>query len=65
MAAKRGRSISNVGYGLFAGLSGGLAVVQIADITFELKQRDVTFLLKRREVDFVLKKREVDFDLKP
>lgn len=67
MPAKRGRSISNMGYGLFAGTSGGVTgiVVELADITFELKTREVEFALTARDVGFDLKKREVELELKP
>ena len=65
MPAKRGRSITNMGFGLFAGISGGVTGVIGADITFVLRKREITFSLKQRELSFSLKKRDVDFDLKP
>jgi hypothetical protein len=66
MPAKRGRSISNMGFGLFAGPTGGETgfLVKLADITFVLTKREVSFELKQRELTWDLKKREVDFDLK-
>ncbi len=46
MAAKRGRSISNMGYGLFSGLSGSLAApVFTGLVALELEPRIKELLL--------------------
>ena len=68
MPAKRGRTISNMGFHLFAGPSGGVSFItpppiEAVDIEFEMSQREIDLRSRKREVDLEAEERKIDFHL--